>query len=271
VNKGVSDSNGAHDGQITDAEGTVALPPLTETQHEYLEHVRAGLSLAADLHRSDLFIYVPDQAGHLVVYAHAQPHSMASLYRDNQTGRLISVRDQPVVHRVLASGGSARDQRSLLKDGAPIQQNARALRAPDGTLAGVLLIETNLMEAHRLKLRARAFRVALGWIRDMLVEGRLGNVAHLSPFGEVDGLVLVDSARVIRYISGRGSGIYRRLGFLGDLRGQALRHLGNEDNRLVLQAMTTGAPLEVEVEEREHFLIKSVVPLSTFWSAPGCA
>lgn len=236
---------------------------LTPVQWEYLERVRAGLPLAADLHRSDLLLYLPDGMGHVLVYAHARPHSMASLYKEPQVGCRHPLHRVPLVARVLTSGGMAQDQRSLLDGGAPVVQYARALQQGEGAPLGALMVETNLMEAHRLKLRARAFRRALRWVQDMLVEGRFHNTAHLSPFGEVDGLLLVDGARIIHYISGRGSGIYRRLGFLGDLRGQALRQLGNEDNRLVLQAFTVGAPLEVEVEERGRHLVKSVIPLST--------
>ncbi len=234
--------------------------PLAPEERAHLEKVRAGLYLVADLHRSDMFIYVPDGARNVVVYAHARPHSMASLYTEAQTGRRIPLVDVPLVHSVLTSGRPASGQREIVEHGAPLVERAIPILFQGRPIA-VLVVETNMMEVHRQKLRARVFRHALRWMLQMLIAGRLDNIGHLSPFGEVDGMLIVDSTRVIRYISGRGRGIYRRLGYLGDLVGQHLRHLDNEDNRLVIQAFTIRAPLEVEVEERGRYLVKSVIPL----------
>ncbi len=235
--------------------------PLSTAERAHLDRVRAGLPIAADLHRSDMMVYVPDRAGNVVIYAHARPRSMASLYPDEQTGRRIPLVDVPLVAAVLRSGSVARGQREFVERGAPLQESAYPIRLADGTIAGVLTIETNMMEAQRLKLRDRVFRHALGWLRAMLVAGDLAQAARLSPFGEVDGLILVDSERYIRYMSGRGRGIYRRLGYLGDLVGYHLRQLDTDDNRLVIQAFTVGTPLEAEVRERDRYLLRSVIPI----------
>ena len=227
----------------------------------YLDRVRDGLAIAADLHRSDVFLYVPDGAGNVVVYAHARPHSMASLYAKEQTGRRFPLADVPLVQAVLRSGRPSKGQREFVEQGAPLQEMAFPLRRVNGQLSGVLVVETNMMEAQRLKLRDPIFRHALAWLRKMLIAGDLARAVHLSPFGEVDGIILVDSERYIRYVSGRGRGIYRRLGYLGDLVGYHLRQLDTDDNRLVIQAFTVGAPLEAEVRERERYLLKSVIPI----------
>ncbi len=235
--------------------------PLSAEARAYLERVRAGLALMADLSRSDLFIYVPDRTGNLVVYAHARPHSMASFYPEELTGRRIPLGDMPGVEKALAARRVVRWQREILEQGAPLLEAVYPLALRQGDIVGVLVIETNMMEAERLKLRSRVFRYALRWLRRMLIAGNLENVAHISPFREMDGIILVDSARVIRYMSGRGRGIYRRLGYLGDLVGHPLRQLDTDDNRLVIQAFTTHFPLEVEVKERERYLMKSVIPI----------
>ena len=240
----------------------LAAVSLTEEARAHLERVCGGLSLVADLHRSDMFIYVPEGNDRVVVYAHARPHSMASLYTTSQTGRRLSLQEVPEVQAVLHRRRFARGQRVVVADGAPLM--VRAYRLAYGPLASspaVLVIETNMMEYHRLRLRARVFRHALRWLLDMLMRGELANVGHIHPFGEVDGLILVDSRRYIRYVSGRGQGIYRRLGYLGDLVGKHLRELENDDNRLVIQAFTVRAPLETEVEERGRYLLKSVIPI----------
>lgn len=247
---------------VTDPRALALEVGLSEAACEHLEKIRAGLSLVADLHRSDMFVYVPDRAGNVVVYAHARPHSMASVYPTEQTGRRYALSEVPVVAQALGTGRRLEAQRTVLARGAPLVVRAYPIRfGPFASWPAVLVIETNMMEYHRLRLRARVFRHALRWLREMLVRGDLANVQHISPFGEVDGLMLVDSRRIIRYVSGRAQGIYRRLGYLGNLVGRHLRELENEDNRLVIQAFTVRSPLETEVQERGHFLVKSVIPL----------
>ena len=234
---------------------------LDRMSREYLENVRKGLALAADLHRSDMFIYVPENLGQGIILAHARPHSMASLYTEEQTGRRVHLADVPIVAKAIQWNQAVKGSRKIGAYSAPIQERAYPLRDRRGRLVGVLVIETNLMEVQRLKLRSRVFRHALKWILRMLIAGEFGNVENISPFGEVDGLILVDSTRTIRYISGRGSGIYRRLGYLSDLVGQHLRQLENDDNRMVIQAFSIGRPLQFDVEERGRYLVKSVIPL----------
>jgi len=234
---------------------------LDRMSREYLENVRKGLSLAADLHRSDMFIYVPENFSQAIVLAHARPHSMASLYPEEQTGRRVYIADVPIVEKVMHLNQSIKGSRKIGEYSAPLQERAYPLRDRRGRLVGVLVIETNLIEVQRLKLRSRVFRHALNWILRMLIAGDFGNVVHIAPFGEVDGLILVDSTRTIRYISGRGSGIYRRLGYLSNLVGQHLRQLENEDDRMVIQAFSVGRPLQFESEERGRYLVKSVLPI----------
>ena len=234
---------------------------LSEDDLTLLERVGVGLPLVADLYRSDLSVHVPTPEGYIYVYAHAQPHSMASLYEESQRDRVLSPEQVPLVHKAWWMAKPQRGQRELEGRNAPIVERAIPIRNPKGHVIGVLLIETNLMEAHRLKLRSPVFRHSLRWLTSMLISGALHNVQHISPFSEMDGVLLVDSSRVIRYISGRGRGVYRRLGYLGDLVGYPLRQLDTEDNRLVIQAFTVNAPLEVEVEEHGRFLVKSVIPI----------
>ena len=240
---------------------TDVLQRLPQEDRAILEAVRTGLPLVADLHRSDMLIYLLDGGKDAYVYAHARPHSMASLYPEEQTGRRVALDQVPVVRRVWYRSKPSGGQRQVLRQGAPVVEHGVPIFGKEGQLIAVLVVETNMMEAHRLKLRARSFRYMLRWLLNMLVSGRLARVQHISPFGEVDGLLLVDSDRIIRYISGRGRGVYRRLGYLGDLVGHPLRHLDTDDNRLVIQAFTVGTPLEVEVEEHGRYLIKSVIPL----------
>ncbi len=236
--------------------------PVAPEVKEHLDKIRAGLPLAADLYRSDMFLYVPVPQNQVVVYAHARPHSMASLYAESQTGRRFHLSDLPEVRQALRTGRPVQGQRVVVANGAPLMVRAfPVLFGPLANAPAVIVIETNMMEYHRLRLRARIFRHALRWLLLMLMQGDLANTQHISPFGEMDGLLLVDSRRTIRYVSGRGQGIYRRLGYLDDLVGKSLRNLENDDNRLVLQAFTVRSPIETEVEERGRFLIKSVIPI----------
>ncbi len=53
----------------------------------------------------------------------------------------------------------------------------------------------------------------------MCVQGELAAADGLSPFQEMDGVLLVDSQLRIIYLSGIANNLYRRLGYVEDLRG----------------------------------------------------
>jgi two-component sensor histidine kinase len=95
----------------------------------------------------------------------------------------------------------------------------------------------------------------------MLLRGELLGVVNLSPFGEYDGLMVVNTGGRILYMSGIATNLYRRLGYMKSLVGQRLPDLDTADEALVSHALDEGKCLEEEVQERGRLLIKKAIPL----------
>ena len=58
---------------------------------------------------------------------------------------------------------------------------------------GLLSIETSLIQLERHRQRHASFRRAIEWLKAMCLRGELATRAGLSPFGEWDGVLLVDA------------------------------------------------------------------------------
>jgi len=95
----------------------------------------------------------------------------------------------------------------------------------------------------------------------MTIRGDAAGLASLSPFGEWDGILYVDAQRRIVYLSGIANNLYRRLGYLVDLRGTLLADLQTGDERVVRAAMETGQPQEEERQEGRRLWNRKVIPL----------
>ncbi len=95
----------------------------------------------------------------------------------------------------------------------------------------------------------------------MCIRGELADTEDLSPFSEWDGVLLVDTQRRITYLSGIANNLYRRLGYMEDLRGRRLSSLNTSDDEMVLAALESRRPLEREVREGTHIWVRKVLPV----------
>lgn len=225
-----------------------------------LRNVASGMPITADLSRSDLLLLCPHAAEQLVVVAQAQPHSTAALHTDDLVGRILTREEIPVVIEAWHQRRPRRAQRDL-PSGASILQDVYPVTGRDATLAGLLCIETSLLQLERHRQRHRSFQRAIDWLKVMCARGELADTVNLSAFGEGDGVLLVDAQRRIAYVSGIANNLFRRLGFMEDLRGRRLSYLNTSDDELVIAAMEARRPLEREVKEGSHIWVRKVVPI----------
>jgi two-component sensor histidine kinase len=105
----------------------------------------------------------------------------------------------------------------------------------------------------------------------MLLNGDIEGAETLSPFQEHDGVLVVDSQRVIRYASGIASELYRRLGYQDSLVGRHLGSLETGDQAMYSQVIEDLRCHEDEFQERpylrgDHQLIwiRKAVPLISY-------
>jgi len=236
---------------------------LTEEDIAFLQKIENSLSIVADISRADLLIYCAVSPNRAAVVAQARPHSIAPIRPELIVGRTMTAAEEPLVCQALGGARSLRGNRTLIPDGAPVLQEARPIRNEEGKLLGVLSIETNLIEHERHRRRSKVFQRALGQLQEMLLRGELEGARQLSPFGEHDGIMVVDSEGCIRYASGIATGLYRRLGYLDSLLGKRASELETRDEALVVRAWQEKRCFEEETREERRVWIKKAIPLTS--------
>jgi two-component sensor histidine kinase len=236
-------------------------PTIRQAELDVLEEVRRGMAITADLSRSDLLLVRPIDAERVEVIAQAQPHSIQSLYDVRLEGAALTRKDAPVILEACRRGRSMRVQREFYSSGAPIVQEVSPIPGPDGKPLAFLSTETSLIQLERHRSRHVSFRRAVLWLRSMCIRGELASSEGLSAFSEWDGVLLVDSQRRITYLSGIANNLYRRLGYMEDMRGRRLSSLNTGDDEMVLAALQSRKPLEREARESNRVWIRKVLPV----------
>lgn len=135
------------------------------------------------------------------------------------------------------------------------------IRREPSRVIGVLAIESGLLAYERHRRRSNAFRWALRQLQVMTLRGELEGSAALSPFGEHDGVIFMDSSRRIQYTSGIATNLYRRLGYLDSFIERKVSILDPADAELVAEAMVTGRCQERETDRRGLAWIQKAIPV----------
>jgi two-component system, sensor histidine kinase PdtaS len=237
---------------------------LPDIVPQELRDVALGMAVTADISRSDLLLLRPLPAGQVKIVAQAQPHSISPLHADSLIDRNWINRDAPVILDAVKKRKRMQAHRDL-PGGAPVMQDVRPIFGHDGRLIGLLSFETSLIQLERHRQRHPSFRRTVKWIKTMCVRGELAGAAGLSPFLEMDGVMLVDPQRRITYLSGIANNLFRRLGYMEDLRGRWLSYLGTNDDDLAITAIQSRQPLECENNESGHIWVRKLLPV---WAPP---
>ncbi|HNS50639.1 MAG TPA: histidine kinase N-terminal domain-containing protein [Anaerolineae bacterium] len=242
---------------------------MTLSEVAFLDRLKTHIGVLADLCRSDILIYCPAGIGRAVVAAQARPHSIVPIHTESLLGRPVTPADAPAVFRALEDGRRTVMEAHQGETGpgssaqrAPIVQDTYPVRAREGgTIIAALAIETNLIERERHHRRSRVFRRALRLFREQVQSGTLRGVEALSPFGEHDGIVYIDSGHHIQYVSGIATSLYRKLGYTASLLRRHFEDLELDDGGPVREAFETGACVEREIHVRDLVWIKKAIPL----------
>ena len=235
----------------------------TKEEAQFLADIETQLGVVADISRADILLYGPLVSGKTRVMKHVHPHSVAPAHLKNYSGAEVTRRQMPVVVKALQSGRRRSGSQGMFGDGARVFIEARPIFAPGGAkrVIGAISIATSLFERERLRRRSRVFQKTLRQLQAMLTGGRLKNTEVLSPFGEHEGLIMVDRAGYIRYASGIATNLYRKLGYVDDLENRQLDSLETHDDKLARQAMTTLACVEREDRDGGHDWMRKAIPI----------
>ena len=229
-----------------------------------LQDVALGMPITADLSRSDLLLLRPVNAHQVRVVAQARPCSISPLHTEDLVGRVLTHHDTPIVIDALRRR-RALESSTDLQTGTPVRQDVRPILDETGKIAGLLSIETSMIQLERHRHRHGSFQMAIGWLKAMCANGELASAAGMSPFQEMDGLLLTDSQLRITYLSGIANNLYRRLGYMEDLRGRHLNYLHTGDDVMAITAMQTRQGLEQESQFGELEWVRKALPL---WAPP---
>jgi len=244
-------------------------PGLTEEDIAFLQKVEEGMAIMADISRADVLMYCALDLDRAVVVAQARPHSVSPVYTESALGQVVTAEEEPFVLRTLERKRPSSGHLQWIANGAPLVQEVYPICNPSGKLVGALGIKTNLLERERHRRRSRVFQRAVRWLQEMVVRGALEGAGALSPFGEYDGIMVVDAEGWIRYMSGVATNLYRRLGYMGKLVGKHLSSLDTGDEALASQAMEEGRCLEEETEEKDRIWVRKAIPLFVWESRPS--
>jgi two-component system, sensor histidine kinase PdtaS len=233
---------------------------------ELLRRIGQGMPITADLSRSDILLLFPRSAERVVVAEQAQPHSIASLYDNRLIGNKLTPDEAPAVFEAWRGRRHVRTQHQMHPSRAPVMQDVYPIYGANREIIALMSFEISLIQLERHRSRHRSFRQAIELLKSVCMRGELADTATLSPFSEWDGVLLVDPMRRITYLSGIANNLYRRLGYLEDLRGQRLSFLNTTDDDMVRKALESRTPYEAEVQEGSRMWVRKVLPV---WAPPN--
>ncbi len=242
----------------------MTLDTLDDSQ--LLQRVAASLPILADLSRSDLLLYAGDGTGPATVIAQAQPHSVSAIFAESLVGQTATENTEPALFRAWRRGRPIHETHEITDRATPCFQQMHPIQHGPRVI-GVLRIETNLLEYERLRRRSPVFQEALARLQQMALRGRLDSEASLTPFGEHDGIVIVDTAGVIRYVSGIATNLYRKVGRGEKLVDTPIATLPAEAT-LWAEALRTEHCLEREADEHGFIWIRKAIPIRAYDGGP---
>lgn len=236
-------------------------PDLRPEDADLLRRVAANMPILADLSRSDLVLYLGQDGGDSAVAAfHAQPHSVSAAHPASLVGRRVTRVDEPLVLAALRDdfGGPlhARD----IAPGRPTIQDLHPVRGSGGSVVAALGIETNVVEYARHRRRSIIFRRAIAQLQQMGLHGEIAGASTLTPFGEHDGIVVVDAAGRIRYVSGVAENLHRKLGFTDKLVKSSIAEMTGHE-LIFRRAFETHQCVEMESDEGQLIWIRKALPI----------
>ena len=255
---------------------------LSDEEGTYLQVIESQMGIVADLSRADLLLYAKKGHNEFVILVHAQPHSLAHVYNRGRAGTVIPVSHRPEIAQTLSHGRVHKDQRSIIAEGAPVVRETLPLYYPPAPspisreyynynykhrkqrVIAALVIVTNLIEHERHKFRSDVYRRQLRKLQTMLLGGLVHGAETLSPFGEQDGILFADTDGIIRYTSGIGANLYRRVGYIDTLVGRHLKALHTNEDELAKEALAQKRCLEQEAQEGERYWVRKIIPIINY-------
>lgn len=242
-------------------EAVYRCPDLGADDITLLHRIERDLPILADISGADMLVYCPLVEAQAMVVAQARPHSVPPIYDEPMLGQVIAAPEKPAVMDALETGSSTRGTQGVRAEGAPVVQEAQPIFGLDDKVIAALSVEKTMIEHERHRHRPLRFRKALERLQAMVLQSELQGLDALTPFGEEDGILLVDQRRRIRYATDIATNLYRRLRYMDTLEKKELSTLDTGDDGFVERALLEKRCLEEEAAEADRVWIRKAIPI----------
>ncbi len=230
----------------------------------HLQLLLADWQLLADLSFADLLLFVPVREGGYLCVGQMRPYTAQTIYLEDLVGQEFPVTDRPMVGRALAEERIIRDADPDWSTGVPVREEAIPVRC-GGEVVAVVTREANVSTARLPSALELTYLQSAAELAQMIADGTFpfgGEVLDergLSP-RVGDGIARVDVDSKLTYASPNAVSAYRRLGRMGLVVGQRLADADPRPEEL-LDALSTGEPVESEVEGEGGVVLRRLIPL----------
>ncbi|HUW95662.1 MAG TPA: histidine kinase N-terminal domain-containing protein [Anaerolineae bacterium] len=242
-------------------EAVFRCPGISDEDTQLLRRIEGNLPILADISRADLLVYCRLAEGGAVVVAQAGPHSVPPIYDEPVLGQVIVTPEKPAVLDALDKGDSTKGTQGVRAEGAPVIQEAQPIYGVDGSVIAALSVEKTMIEQERHRHRPIRFRKAIERLQSMVLQVELYGLDALTPFGEQDGILLVDRRRRVRYASDIATNLYRRLRYMDTLEKKELSNISTGDDKFVEKALEEKRCLEEEAREGDRVWLRKAIPI----------
>lgn len=235
---------------------------LSDRDIAFLQKLALDMPILSDVCRADLLLCCRLGKSKAMVVAQAMPHSVASVYEEQRTGRTLDEAEDRSIVRAFQRLPSPKAVETINARGANIARQIFPVWNDEGKLIAVLAKDSYWLAYERQLRRKKPFQRAVTQLSAMALRGVLRDAESLTPFGEHDGIMYVSADRQIRYMSGVASNLYRSLGYRDNLVGRRVYELDTVDAELVAKALTEQRCYEQQDVQYGLTWTRKVVPVS---------
>ena len=234
---------------------------------DHLQRLVASWGFLADLCFADLLLFAPTARPHsgtpdFVVMAQVRPTTSQTLYRDDQVGDIVTVRQRADVARAWQLGQIIDDERRLSARGEVAGIQCIPVRWKQGLLA-ILTRESAPSVGRRLGELERVYVEIFDRFARMMAAGEFPFEVEEEPNEAPrvgDGLARLDDAGRVDYASPNFVSSLHRMGIHRNVLGARLGELG-VDESAVRASFAIGVPITEEIERSDVVLLMRCIPL----------
>jgi len=231
---------------------------LTPNQTQIIDKVASILGLAADLAHAQVTLYAAAQNENFVaIVAQAKPNTSYIDFKTNILGSTVQAVEEPLVWRTLVSGANIAGEREWELGMDALEMRVYPIKDENGQIVAAASFETNSPEA---SAEGHGMLVETAYLLlSMAATDRAMGRKLYRPLATRDGIVIIDERGHIVFANSAADGIYK---VLGTNRIIGRRVSDRQVNmKLAQQALSTGQPVEKELEAGNMILVQRAIPL----------